>query len=243
MSIHTTDAIVLRRYPFRETSLTLTCLTRDFGKIKGLIKGIRGTTRPKYRSPMEPLTLNRIVFYDTRTSQLHLISQCELLNPLSGLQRELELMRTAAFFVDLLDHLLPLDEPQPGIYQLTKDALERLALGTQDLSALQDYFVMRLLKLAGFQPRLEECASCGAPAQGRAHWSARQGGLLCLRCLHQDPQAPVLPEDVLQAFALLSESLHVPSLSPEIAESVRQRLDEFLRWHVDRPMRSVGGSR
>lgn len=242
MSLHTTDAIVLRRYPFRETSITLTCLTREFGKLKGLIKGIRATPN-RHRSPMEPLTVNRIVFYDTRTSQLHLISQCELLDSLSGLQRDLETMQTAALFVELLDQLVPLEEPQPGIYQLTKDAFERLALGTTDQAAVESYFILRLLRLAGFQPRLEECAGCTAPAHDRAHWSARQGGLLCVRCLHQDPKAPVIPADVLHAFTVLSESHHVPSLGPEVTGTVRRRLDEFLRWHIDRPLRAMSGPR
>ena len=80
MGLHTAEAIVLRRYPFRETSITLTCLTDRFGKLKGLVKGLRAQSN-RHRSAMEPLTVNRIVFYDTRTSQLHLISQCELIAP------------------------------------------------------------------------------------------------------------------------------------------------------------------
>ncbi|MBI3320314.1 MAG: recombination protein O N-terminal domain-containing protein, partial [Candidatus Omnitrophica bacterium] len=73
MGIHTADAIVLRQYPFRETSVVVTCFTDRFGKIKGLVKGLRDG-RARYRSAMEPMTVNRIVFYDTRTSALHLIS-------------------------------------------------------------------------------------------------------------------------------------------------------------------------
>ena len=73
MGIHTTDAIVLRRYPFRDTSVTVSVLTDRYGKLKGLVKGLRAQPN-RYRSAMEPLTINRIVFYDTRTSQLHLIS-------------------------------------------------------------------------------------------------------------------------------------------------------------------------
>ena len=41
MGIHTADAIVLRRYPYRETSVTVSCLTDRYGKLKGLVKGLR----------------------------------------------------------------------------------------------------------------------------------------------------------------------------------------------------------
>jgi DNA repair protein RecO (recombination protein O) len=121
MSLHTTEAIVLRRYPFRETSVTLTCLTDQFGKLKGLVKGLRAQPN-RYRSAMEPMTINRIVFYDTRTSQLHLITQCELISSLTGLQTDIETMRLAALCMELADRVVPLEDPQPAIYQLLKQA-------------------------------------------------------------------------------------------------------------------------
>ena len=101
MGLYTTDAIVLRRYLYRETSVIVTCLTEQYGKIKGLVKGLR-TPASRHRSAMEALTINRLVFYDTRTSQLHLISQCELLDGLPQIQQELERAQTAAFFVELV---------------------------------------------------------------------------------------------------------------------------------------------
>ena len=177
MGIHTAEAIVLRRYPFRETSVTLSCLTDRFGKLKGLVKGLRAQPS-RHRSAMEPCTVNRIVFYDTHTSQLHLVSQCELVNPLAGLQRDLETTRLAALCVELVDTVVPLEEPQPALYTLLKHTLERLALGGEDLGAARSHFIVRLLRLAGFHPQLTECTGCGAPVRAAGYWSARQGGLL-----------------------------------------------------------------
>src|SRR3989338_6651522 len=117
MGLHTAEAIVLRRYPVRETRGTLSCLTDRFGKLKGLVKGLRAQPN-RHRSAMDPFTVNRIVFYDTRTSQLHLISQCDLLDPLSGLQRDLETARLASLFIELADAVLPLEEPQAAGYRL-----------------------------------------------------------------------------------------------------------------------------
>ena len=92
MAIHTADAIILRCYPYRETSVIVTCLTDRFGKLKGLVKGLRAQPN-RHRSAMEPMTVNRIVFYDTHNSSLHLISQCELVSPLTPLANDLETMR------------------------------------------------------------------------------------------------------------------------------------------------------
>ena len=239
MSLHTTEAIVLRRYPFRETSVTLSCLTDQYGKLKGLVKGLRAQPN-RHRSAMEPLTINRIVFYDTRTSQLHLISQCELLNPLAALQGSLETMRLAAWCVELVDHVVPLEEPQPAVYQLFKHTLEWLALGLGDRTAMRIHFIVRLLKLAGFHPQLDECVGCGRMVHsGTGYWSARQGGLLCESCLHEDPKAERITSQLLETLAQLSESEQPPALDAPLVMPLAQRLDEFLRWRLDHPLKTL----
>lgn len=238
MGIHTTEAIVLRRYPFRETSVTLTCLTDGFGKLKGLVKGLRAQPN-RYRSAMEPLTINRIVFYDTRTSSLHLISQCDLLAPLSALQRDLETMRLASMCVELVDAVVPLEEPQPAIYRLLKQTLERLCLGGDSLLGVRVHFIARLLRLAGFQPQLTECTGCRSAVQAAGYWSARQGGLLCASCLHEDPRAEAATSALLDALSACSHSDQPVAVEEPLLSVLRGRLDTFLRWRLDRPLKTL----
>jgi DNA repair protein RecO (recombination protein O) len=238
MAIHTAEAIVLRKYPFRETSVTLSCLTDRFGKLKGLVKGLRAQPS-RHRSAMEPMTVNRIVFYDTRVSQLHLITQCELLSPLSGLQADLETARLAALCVELADAVVPAAEPQPAIYRLLKHTLEHLAVGGGDRTAMRAHFIVRLLRLSGFHPQLDECAGCGAAVHADGHWSAKEGGLLCGRCLHQDPRAEPAQPELLSALEQLSDAVQPPAIEPQLSALLTRRLDAFLHWRLDRPLKTL----
>jgi len=240
MGIHTADAIVLRQYPYRETSVLVTCLTDRFGKIKGLVKGLRDAQRPRYRSAMEPLTLNRIVFYDTRTSHLHLISQCELLGGYDQLTRDLDVMQSACSCAELTDVVVEVDEPQPAIFRLLRETLQRLASGERRLASVRIHFILRLLRLAGFHPQLDECTGCAQqPRDHHAFWSARQGGLVCERCLHQDPQAEVIPPAVLEAFVECAEAEGPNRVDPQQTEAIQGYLDQFLQWHLDRPLKTL----
>jgi len=243
MGIHTADAIVLRHYPYRETSALVSCLTDRFGKIKGLIKGLRGPQPSKYRSAMEPMTLNRIVFYDTRAGSLHLISQCDLLHPFRELTTDLAAMQTAASCVELADVVIEADEPQGDIFELLKRTLTRLATGDTRLAAVRIHFMLRLLRLAGFHPQLDECTGCARQLQPQqAFWSARQGGLLCERCLHEDPHAPAMAPALLEALSACAESHDPLAMAPDQARALQQRLDAFLRWQVDRPLKTMRSS-
>lgn len=240
MGIHTADAVILRQYPYRETSVLVTCLTDRFGKIKGLVKGLRDPQRPRYRSAMEPLTLNRLVFYDTRTSSLHLISQCELLAAYQALPQDLEAMRVAASCAELTDVVVELDEPQPLIFQLLKETLARLDSGERRLSMVRIHFILRLLRLAGFHPQLDECTGCTQrPTDRQAFWSARQGGLVCEHCLHQDPQAEAIPPAVLEGFIQCAEADGPHRVNPAQTTGIQRYLDQFLRWRLDRPLKTM----
>ncbi|MDP3703130.1 MAG: DNA repair protein RecO [Candidatus Omnitrophota bacterium] len=241
MGIHTADAMVLRRYPYRETSVIVTCLTDRFGKLKGLVKGLHVQPN-RHRSAMEPMTLNRIVFYDTHNSSLHLISQCELVSPLSSLANDLDTMRLAAFCVELTDAVVPLEEPQPAVYRLLKDTLERAALGGA-LASLRAHFIIRVLRLAGFEPQLDCCTGCHAVVQQAGAWSARQGGLLCALCLHEDPHAETISPALLDALeACMDSELPVPVEAP-VLPLLNQRLEEFLHWRLERPLKTMNDHR
>ena len=240
MSIHTTDAIVLRQYAYRETSLLVTCISDRFGKLKGLIKGLRNDL-VRYRSRMDLLTLNRIVFYDHRNSSLHLISQCELLEAYPELPADLDAMRVAASCGELIDALVEVDEPQPAIFELLQRTLTRITRRSDDLLALRGHFILRLLRLVGFQPQLDECTGCGrdlADAQG--FWSVRQGGVLCEGCLHEDPHAHPIDEGMIRLLSACSRSDEPLPLARPHAEAIHRRVDEFLRWRVERPLKAMG---
>lgn len=238
MAVHTTNAIVLRRYPYRETSVIVSCLTERYGRLKGLVKGLRAAAN-RHRSAMEPLTINRIVFYESRSSQLHLITQCELLAPLAHLQHDLETIRSAALCAELADMVAPLEEPQPALYHLLKDTLERFAMGGGEPMLLKLHFIVRCLRLAGFQPRLDQCAGCNADVRDPAYWSAQAGGLLCRGCLHEDPDAEAATRGMLAAFSTLCQADVPVGLDAGLIPLLWKRLDEFLRWQLDRPLRTL----
>ncbi len=244
MGIHTADAIVLRRYLYRETSVIIACLTDRYGKLKGLVKGLRMYPN-RHRSAMEPLTINRLVFYDTHESQLHLVSQCELLHPLRRLERDVEVFHAAARMAELTDAILPLEEPAPATYDLLRQSLERLEQGTLPRAVVALHFLARLLRLAGFQPQVTECAGCGIQLQAAGYWSIAQGGLLCPACLHEDPKAEPVGPAVLDALQQLGDALAPPAMEPPLVASLQQRLDQFLQWRLDRPLKtqSAEGSR
>ncbi|MBU0880811.1 MAG: recombination protein O N-terminal domain-containing protein, partial [Candidatus Omnitrophica bacterium] len=64
MPIQKSDGILLRRQDLRETSILLTFYTRDFGKIKGIVRGVRGPRAIFGGGAYELFALDEIIFYE-----------------------------------------------------------------------------------------------------------------------------------------------------------------------------------
>ena len=77
MAIQKSEAIVLRTRDFRETSLIVNFFTKDFGKMHGLIKGIRRTPQRYGGMPLN-FSRNHIVFYEKPSRELNLVTQCDI---------------------------------------------------------------------------------------------------------------------------------------------------------------------
>ena len=154
-----TEGIVLKTFDFRETSRIATFFTRDFGKVKGVLKGIRKDPK-KFGSSVEKFSLNDIVYYQYRNSDIHLVSHCDMKDFFSGLRRDLERMTAASYASELIDTLMPAEEQNLEIYDLMQAFLKCLQT-TADVSKLVQTFQIKILSLSGFKPHLETCVRCG----------------------------------------------------------------------------------
>lgn len=234
MAIHTSPALILRRWNFRETSLIISVLTESYGKFHGLIKGFYG--RPPRYGPVIPGSLNTIVFYESLRQQLLLVSQCDLQDALASQRHGPRQLQAQARILELTEKGTVERDPQPALFQLTAQALRQLAQ-TRQPEALVRVYEVKCLKLLGLSPSIEECVRCQGEAEARAVLSLRQGGLLCRACAASDQRAESLSPGTLAALhqvltAPWETALRVQWLSP-IREELDRLLTRFIAYHVE----------
>jgi DNA repair protein RecO (recombination protein O) len=247
MGIHTNDAIILRKKDVRETSLLLVFYTRDFGKIKGLIKGARGPRGPLgYQAQI--FTLNRIVFYDSRRSGIHTVSQCDLLDFFEGIRVDILKTGYACYFAELIDALTEDGDRNEEIYDLLLNSLELLK-GSASPKRISRILEIKLLMIAGLMPRLDKCVLCGAQidfkdtASNKARFSYKSGGLICKACFGQDSSSrSILPgtthfiDHVERAPYEKASRIKV---SKDVGVELEDIMENFLRYQLDRQIKSL----
>ena len=153
MAIQKTDAVLLKKKDLRETSLIATFFTRDFGKVNGVLKGARGS---RARSNTNPLffSLEQIIFYEKKKSDLFTISQCEAHEIFLNILKDWERTSVAYYILELLDVFT---EPGETIEVLFNDLLNsfRSLDSKKDATAIARLFEVRLLLTLGLWPGSE----------------------------------------------------------------------------------------
>lgn len=240
MPIHRTNAIVLRRFNFRETSVIASFLTDEFGKISGLLKGIRKDPK-KFAGNVEPFTYNEIIFYRSRHSSLHLVSQCDSKENFTEVRRDISKIGSASIMMELADAVMPEEDKNREVFDLTLQALYELGVNSkpEKISAI---FIIKLLSLSGFKPHLDSCISCDAQILGQAKFSLKLGGLLCERCLFKDSAARSIFKGTIATINYIEKNDFKNTLNLGMSSEVKKELDLilslFIKFHIEKDLRS-----
>ncbi|MBI3317252.1 MAG: DNA repair protein RecO [Candidatus Omnitrophica bacterium] len=185
MAIQKTEAIVLKTMPFRSTSLIVTFYTREFGKIKGIVKGVRQEGEMR-GSLYELFSRVEIIYYEKLKSDLHLVSEGSLLESYASLREDLRRIATASYFVELVEELTEFYDPHRPIFDLLDLSFRYLAsISFEKIAAI---FEIHLLSEIGLLPFLEACLGCEKQVPEEGFFSIRQGGLLCEDCARKMAQ-------------------------------------------------------
>lgn len=240
MSIHKTEAIVLKKHDFRETSVIANFYTRDFGKINGILKGIR-TEPTKFASSIEPFSYNDIIFYKKINSALHLVSQCELKDNFDILRQDMYRVSMGSLMMELLDTIMPPEDKNEEVFNLVLASLKELQT-YDNPNKIMTIFKIKMLALSGLKPHFDSCISCGSRSDGQSRFSLNLGGLLCPKCSKKNLDTrPIFRGTIATILHIerndLKTNLNL-GMNPQIKKELNLLLNSFLNFHLEKEFKS-----
>ena len=240
MPIYKTESIVLKKHDFRETSIIANFYTRDFGKISGILKGIKEDIA-KFASTVEPFSYNEIVFYKKRNSSLHLVTQCDEKDNFTALRQNVFKISSGSFMMELLDKIMPQEEKNEEIFNLTLASLKELETSNNP-NKIMTIFKIKILALSGFKPHFDSCVCCGARINGQSKFSLNLGGLLCPKCTRKDLSARSIFRGTIATVLHIQKNDFKNNLNlgmnPQIKKELDVILNSFLNFHLERELKS-----
>lgn len=241
MAIISSEAIVLRSIDHRETSKIAFFFTRRRGKVNGVLKGIRKNPK-KFGSLLDKFSVNDIVYYEYRDSEIHLVAQCDMKEFFPGFRGHEKRIIAADYAAELVLKLMPLEEVNEAVYELLLNFYRALSV-ERDVSRLVHMFQIKFLALSGFKPHIDSCVVCGKGFGDRPRFSMVKGGLVCNHCLHRAPDAAPVSRGAVATLMYIESRPWAGCLKLKLAMSIKQELkrilNNFLVFHLEKNIRSA----
>lgn len=236
-----TEGVVLKTFDFRETSRIASFFTRDYGKVKGVLKGIRKDPK-KFGTHLDRFSVNEIVYYPSRSSDLHLVSQCDLKQYFFPIRKDYQKNVAANYMLELVEIIMPIEEPNTKVYHLMLDYLNGLETA-KDIGRLVHIFQVKILLFSGFRPHIDSCVKCGRKIGGRARFSLKSGGLICPRCLTPGMNLTAISNGTIASILHIEQSSWPGCLRLGLTKTVKNELkyllNNFLVYHLEKRIRAA----
>ncbi|MFQ5738127.1 MAG: DNA repair protein RecO [Acidobacteriota bacterium] len=153
MSVHQSEALTLRTYPYAESHKIAVFLTPDFGQVRGVAHGAK-KVKSRFGSSLEPLTHSRLTFSRKEGQELSVIRECEIIRAFPAYRLSLEVNLYFSYFAELLLQFGKEEQEAENLFRLTLALLD--AVEEKPIQLLARYFELWLLQLEGVLPALSE---------------------------------------------------------------------------------------
>ena len=242
MQRYTSPAIIMRVREFGEADLLVSFFTPDKGRLKGVAKGARRSSK-RFVNCLDSFSLVELEYQLKRPGDLYFLTAGKLRNAHPGLRSDYANLARASYMVELTEVLFPPGVAEREVFRLLAGSFDLLDQKVRVI-AVPIAFESRMMVLGGYGINLEKCCLCGRSYTGRgaAVFRRDRGGVACLKCQQETLLTPALsPETVglLKRFQRQPlEVLQEIELSDESVEQIRPVLKLHREYRLERRLRT-----
>ncbi|MBU1319555.1 MAG: DNA repair protein RecO [candidate division Zixibacteria bacterium] len=240
MSLHKTEAVILKNARSGESSLLVYCFLKDGGRQNLLAKGARNP-KSVMVGRLEPFSHAEILYYQSDAEKLGIVSQAEVIRSNQLLSEDIRRLSHASAIVETLEDIVPQAESSEAVFDLLQKSFYQMNYchGSK-LEFIFAAFLLKLLSLSGFHPEFNRCVKTGEDLSDidEALFSSADGGVVAASAADKDALYYKLNKGTRRVLNLILSSdmdkLGSVNFSNDQKKLVRAMLLKFLSIHTER---------
>lgn len=242
-----TEAILLSQIDYKEYDKIVTFLTLASGKLSGILRGAK-KLHSKHVGMTEPFSYVRVLYKQTKGSDLVQIQKVELLDGYMNIRQNYQKILFASYFTELVYSAVIPEEESTKIFSIFKTALHSLD-EAKNLHIAKLIFEIKLLQALSIFPNLDHC-SCGRAViireknrlprlhqSGRYQLDPSTGMVCCPNCLLPKVRT-IAPGTILSLYHLHHSELPHLSIAPQSLKELHDAFLAYFRYHFNKKIRS-----
>lgn len=157
-----TTGVVTKTVKYGETSLIVTIVTNDMGRISAIANNVR-TNKSGMMAGLQLFAYSEFVMYKSKSKTgLYRLNELTVLESFSDIRESLEKLAYASYFSEVVNRTTAEDDADGEVLPLLLNVLYVLDRDLQGSEKIKTVFEWRLSAVAGYAPQLGACSSCRA---------------------------------------------------------------------------------
>ena len=173
--------IVLKIFPYSNTSLICNILTKGQGKLTFIAKGVRKNKNPLL-SILQPFHLLDLQYYYKKDRSMQLIKEADIINSFDPLRQNFNTLVMGGAILNIINKIFEQEYPNDIIFRLVSKTLNKLSSDNRSNSKLFIFFLFHLSKQLGVMPNIYQCYLCNKLFDQGAIFSQHSQSLVCVSC-------------------------------------------------------------
>lgn len=227
-----TEAVVLSKLNYGDTSLIVSLFTKELGKISAILKGGR-SPKTKLGLKVDPVNYIEVVFYNKSTRDLQLISSADIIEHYPGIKAELEKLKYAYSIIELVKNLTPEHEQNPRLFKGMIRIFSLLESSPEKANTIFARFLLFFLKETGYPVQLEKCSSCRInDLKGVQLYYDFASGLLCEKCAEEYAGSVIINQELFNCLKSLKTNKSLENISTGVIDQAIVFMEKYLKYHI-----------
>jgi DNA repair protein RecO (recombination protein O) len=227
-----TEAVVLHKIKYGDTSVIVTLFTKEHGKMSAIVKGGRN---PKSKLGLVVDTFNhlQIVFYRKESREVQLISSADIISHFPNLKNDLETLKYAQAVLELVKNLTVEYEVNIKLFNGITRIFSMMDESKEPAKVLFARFFMFFLSELGYQLQLESCSVCGRRDLAKNELSYNyELGIFCPECRQNIVESFRINAELFQALICLKVNKMIVGMSQDLVDTAISFMEKHLKHHV-----------
>ncbi|HKI78857.1 MAG TPA: DNA repair protein RecO [Ignavibacteriaceae bacterium] len=227
-----TEAVVLSKLNYGDTSLIVSLFTKELGKVSAIAKGARNS-KAKIGAKVDPLNFLEIVFYNKTSRELQIISSADIIDHYPNLKKDFDRLKYAYSVLELIKKLTVEHEQNLKLFKGTTRIFSLMNESNESPDILFARFFLFLLDEIGYQVQIDRCISCGRKDLENMALSYNfEGGILCENCKRDYIESFEINSELFNALNGLKTNKNLDDIDSRIIAKAVAFMEKFLKYHV-----------
>ncbi|MDP4114830.1 MAG: DNA repair protein RecO [Bacteroidota bacterium] len=226
-----TEAIVLNKINYGDTSKIVNLFTKDTGKVSVIIKGGRDS-KSKIGKITDPLNYLQIIYYQKDTREIQLLTEADLLLFFHNIKSDIDRLSYASATLELFIKLIPENEYNLRLFKGLLKILGLLDDVTTSPIDLFCSFLMFFIKEIGYEIQLENCVICGEATLNNLSLGYNyEKGIFCNSCKKNNFFETNIQTELFNYLISLKTNKKNYETNTKVKEDAIKFMEKFLKYH------------